>query len=57
MEESILKKLKGIITFPCLYYSKNLILIETLHEPILKELFLLFLFCNKNFPLKAIGYI
>ena len=56
MEESMLKKLKGIITFSCLYYSsqKNLILIETLHEPNLKELFL---FCNKNFPLKTICYI
>ena len=56
MEESMLKNLKGIITFPTLYYSsqKNLILIETLHGPNLKELFL---FCNKIFPLKTICYI
>lgn len=56
MEEHMLKNLKGIISFPSLYYSshKNLILIESLHGPNLKKLFL---FCNKNFPLKTICYI
>ena len=52
MEKSILTNLKGILDFPSLYYSslKNLVIVESLHGPNLKDLFE---FCDKKFPLRT----
>ena len=52
-EEAILKKLNGLVSFPSLLFSsqKNLIIVETLHGPNIKQLFE---FCGYKFPIRTI---